>query len=376
MRPASRMEGMGLSVIRAMNEGAPPGCVSLGLGEPSWDLPPEARAALAAWAGAEGPCPYGPNAGTPELRAALRSRLGVSDSQILVSAGSQGALFALIHAWAGPGDQVLLPDPGFLAYPTLARLAGAEAFPYPLAPDFSLDPGLFRAALEGAPRARLAVVNHPANPTGAGASRAALDETYAACRDRGVVLVSDEVYRDLYLSERPAGLFDGGILPGAAVLDSLSKAFGAPGLRVGWAWGDPEVLAPARLVHNAMVSCLARPAQAAAAALIEAADSVVPRARAGLAARWEVFKAAAREHLGWDPPEPAGGFYSWPALPPGGRADPLAFCLRVRDRGGVIVVPGSAFGPRGAGYARVSWAGSPADITEGLRRLSAFWRDR
>ena len=375
MRPAPRMEGLGLSVIRAMNEGAPEGCVSLGLGEPSWNLPREARDALAAWAAEDGPCPYGPNAGMPELRNALKDYLGAADSELLVSAGSQGALFALVHAWAGPGDQVLVPNPGFLAYPTLARLAGAEPVPYPLAADFSLDPGLFRSALDAAPRARLGIVNHPANPTGAGASKAALNEVYEACRSRGVVLVSDEVYRELYLSKRPAGLFDQGVRPGAVVLGSLSKAFSAPGLRVGWAFGDPEVLAPARLVHNAMVSCLSRPAQTAAAALVAAAGSVFPMARTQLAARWEVFRSAAREYLDWDPPEPAGGFYAWPTLPPAGRADPLAFCLRIRDKGGVIIVPGSAFGSRGALHARVSWAGSPAQIPEGLRRLSAFWRN-
>jgi len=376
VKPAARMEGLGLSLIRAMNEGAPAGCVSLGLGEPSWDLPPEARAALAAWARGDGPCSYGPNAGIPELRAALRTHLGASDPEILVSAGSQGALFSLVHAWAGPGDQVLLPDPGFLAYPTLSRLAGADPVPYPLAPDFSLDPGLFKSALDAAPRVRLAIVNHPANPTGAGASRAALDEVWASCRTRGVVLVSDEVYRELHLSGRPAGLFDEAVRPDAVVLGSLSKAFGAPGLRVGWAFGDPGILAPARLVHNAMVSCLSRPAQIAAAALVEASASIFPRVRAQLAERWDAFRAAAREHLGWDPPEPSGGFYSWLPLPAEGRSDPRAFCLRVRDQGRVIVVPGSAFGSRGAAHARVSWAGSPEDIREGVRRLSGFWRER
>ena len=374
MKPAARMEGLGLSVIRAMNEGAPEGCVSLGLGEPSWDLPPEARAALAAWARGDGPCSYGPNAGIPELKAALRSFLDADDSRILISSGSQGALFALVHAWTGPGDQVLVPDPGFLAYPTLARLAGAEPVAYPLAGDCSLDPILFRKALEAAPRARIAIVNHPANPTGAGASRPALDRVYEACRERDVVLVSDEVYRELHLSGRPASLYDAGPLPGSAVLGSLSKAFGAPGLRVGWALGDPEVSAPGRLVHNAMVSCLARPAQAAAAALVRASDSIFPRAREDLAERWEAFRSAARDHLDWDPPAPSGGFYSWLPLPEAGRRDPLAFCLRARDEGRVIVVPGLAFGPGGAAHARVSWAGSPDDIREGVRRLSAYWR--
>ncbi|HSV56254.1 MAG TPA: pyridoxal phosphate-dependent aminotransferase, partial [Magnetospirillaceae bacterium] len=366
MKPAGRMEGLRLSPIRAMSEGAPPDCVSLGLGEPSWDLPLPAREALADWARREAGCSYGPNAGTQELREALAGLLGASDSEILVSSGSQGALFALVHAWAGPGDQVLLPDPGFTAYPTLARLTGAETVPYPLSPDYSLDPDSFRSTLRSAPRARLAIINHPANPTGAGASRGALDSVHAACLDRRVVLVSDEVYRELYLSAPPEGLADSGVLPGAVVLGSMSKAFGAPGLRVGWALGDSEVLAPARLVHNAMVSCLARPAQAAAAALAREARTVLRDARTALAERWRAFRGAASEFLDLDMPEPAGGFYAWLALPDAGRADPLSFCIRIRDEGRVVVVPGSAFGQRGASHARISWAGSPSGIREGV----------
>lgn len=375
MTPAGRMEGLGLSLIRAMNHGAPAGCVSLGLGEPSWDLPIEGRSALARWAAGEGPCSYGPNAGLPELRAALCSLCGAREEELLVAAGSQGALFALFLAWAGPGDQVLLPDPGFVAYPTLARLAGAESVFYSLADDFSLDPGRFRASLKASPRAKLAVINHPANPTGSGASREALDAVARACRERGMVLVSDEVYRELYLDSRPAGLLDCGVRPGCVALGSMSKAFGAPGLRVGWAYGDSDVLAPARLVHNSMVSCLSRPAQVAAVALIEASDEVFRKARAELAPRWKSFLDSSREVLGWDPPEPSGGFYAWLPLPRNALADPKAFCLRVREEGGVIVIPGVAFGDAGAPYVRASWAGRPDDIREGLLRLAPFWRN-
>ncbi len=374
MKTAARMEGMGLSLIRAMNEGAPPGCVSLGLGEPSWDLPDPARTALARWASETAPCPYGPNAGLPELRKALAGLCGVRDQELMVATGSQGALAALFLAWAGPGDQVLLPDPGFVAYAALARLAGAEPVFYTFPEEPALDPQRLRAALDAAPRARLAVINHPANPTGGGAAREALDAVYASCRDRGVVLVSDEVYRELYLGSRPSGLLDGGILSGCVALGSASKAFGAPGLRVGWACGDPEVLAPARLVHNYLASCVSRPAQAAVLALVESSGEIFPGARAALARRWEAFRKAARDYLDWEPRLPSGGFYSWISLPEDGRADPLSFCLRVRDEGGVIAVPGAAFGPSGRAFVRLSWAGDPADIREGVRRLAPFWR--
>jgi aspartate aminotransferase len=370
------MEGMGLSRIRAMNQGAPAGCISLGLGEPSWNLPIAARGALTRWAAYDAPCSYGPNAGLPELRDALRGLCGVRDEELLVAAGSQGALFALFLAWAGPGDQVLLPDPGFVSYPTLAQLAGAESVFYSLADDFSLDSTRFKAALDAAPRAKLAVVNHPANPTGSGASREALDAAAAACRERDVILVSDEVYRELYLDARPAGLLDSGIRAGCVALGSTSKGFGAPGLRVGWAYGDAEILAPARLVHNAMVSCVARPAQVAATALIATSTEVFRRARTELASRWEAFHKTAYELFGWDLHHPAGGFYAWLPLPEQAKPDPTAFCLRVRDEGRVIVIPGIAFGSAGSPYARVSWAGSLNDIREGLKRLAPFWRNQ
>jgi len=358
-----------------MGQGAPAVCVSLGLGEPSWQLPEVASAALAAAFAPGAACSYGPNAGTPELRQALSAWLGAGEDSVMLAAGSQAALFALFQAWLGDGDEALVPDPGFVAYPTLAAMAGARVVAYPLADDGSLDPGRFADALSRAPRARIAIINHPSNPTGAGAGPRQLAELARLCQARDVVLVSDEVYRDLHLGARPAGILDGGPLPGVVALGSMSKAFAAPGLRVGWAWGDPEVLAPARLVHNAMTSCLSRPAQSAAAAILGEADDVVAESRRQLAVRRASFEAAFNEAFPTSPPPvlPAGGFYHWLALPDLGGEDPVRFCLRVRDEGKVIVVPGIAFGSRGAGHVRLSWGGDPADTAEGLRRLAPYW---
>lgn len=367
MKPAARLAHLRPSPIRALAEGAPPDALPMGLGEPGWDLPGPAREALAR---AGGPCAYGPNAGLPSLREAVGAFHGVHPDRVLLASGSQGALFALFQAYLDEGDEVLCPDPGFLAYPALARLAGAAPAPYALGPGFRLDPDAFREALDRAPRARLAVVNHPGNPTGAGAEAGALEAVAALCADRGVLLLSDEVYRELCLGPKAPTLLD---LPcPGIVLGSVSKAWGAPGLRVGWALGDPALLAPARLVHAYMVTAPARPAQLAAQALLEASDAVLAGARAHLALRWEAFRGAFREHFGLDPALPAGGFYHWMALPPG--AEDLPFCLRLRDEGRVVAVPGSAFGERGRGHLRLSYAGDPADIREGVARLAPFWR--
>jgi len=364
--PAARLAHLRPSPIRALSEGAPPDAVPMGLGEPGWDLPLPAVEALARFSG---PCAYGPNAGLPELQEAVGAFHGTPARDVLLTAGSQGALFALTQAYADPGDAVLVPDPGFLAYPALARIAGAEPVPYPLGPGFELDADLFRAALDAAPRARLALVNHPGNPTGAGCSRAALAEVAEACARRGVLLVSDEVYRDLRLGDPAPSLRD--VTQDGIVLGSVSKAWGAPGLRVGWALGAAPLLAPARLVHAYMVTAPARTSQLAALALVRESGAVLAQAREHLRARWEAFSEAFARHFGQAPRHGAGGFYHWLALPPG--ADPMPFCLRLRDEGRVVVVPGQAFGERGRGFVRLSYAGDPALIREGVRRLAPFW---
>jgi len=109
----------------------------------------------------------------------------------MVTAGSEGALFALIMAYAGPGDELLLPDPGYLAYPAISRLAGAGVRPYRLGDGFCLDAGRFEAALASSPRAKVAIINNPSNPTGGGASLGALREVARLCEERDVLLVSD-----------------------------------------------------------------------------------------------------------------------------------------------------------------------------------------
>lgn len=369
----TRAGGLTLSPIRRMSVGAPPGTVDLGLGEPGWPLPEVARDALLTTGRSAGALPYGPNAGRPDLVEAIAALHGTAPEQVMLTSGSQAALFALFTTYAAPGTSVLVPDPGFVSYPSLARLAGADPVPYPLGPGGDLDSEALVRTLATTRHTSVVVLNHPANPTGGTAGAAALAAVADACAAAGALLISDEVYRELWLGERPAGLHDVAGVGSGVVLGSTSKAFGAPGLRVGWAVGDPDLLAPARIVHNAMTTAPAQPSQAAALALLAAADDVLPQARDQVRRRWETVRRVA-PHLGRRGSTARAGFYLWLPTPPGVVVDDTeAFALRVRDESLVTTVPGSAFGARGAGHLRVSLGGPLDELEEGLRRLAPWW---
>ncbi len=371
MRPAARLGALRPSPIRVLSEGAPAEAIPLGLGEPTWALPEPARRSLAAESGV---CAYGPNVGLPELRSTLAAFHGARPDEVLVTCGSEEGLFAVAQAYLDPGDQVLVPDPGFPAYAAVARLASAEPVPYALDAGrrFALDADRFAVALAAAPRAKLAVLNHPSNPTGGGAAASDLARIADLCEARGVLLLSDEVYRELHFGTRPASLRE--VTDRALVSSSVSKGWGAPGLRVGWLLGPSDLLAPVRTVHAFAVTATAAPSQRAATALVEASDEVLSAAREEVRLRFETLRQAWKEHLGDDLRPPAGAFYHWMPLPESALADPMAFCLKLRDEAGVVLVPGLAFGEGGRAFARLSFAARPDQIAEGVRRLAPHWR--
>lgn len=368
MKLASRIGSLEASPIRRLSEGAPPDAIPLGLGEPTWDLPEPARRALRE---SSGTCSYGPNAGLPELRRAIAAWHGVDPDEVLVTCGSSGALFGLFLAFVEPGDEVLIPDPGYPAYEALARLSGGVVRLYSLDACFRLNAEQFIAALEASPKARLAVLNAPSNPTGGGARRDDLLRIARACEARDVLLVSDEVYRELHFGERPTSLRD--VSSSGVVVTSVSKGWGAPGLRVGWAVGDPEILARLRIVHGYAVTAAARPAQHAALALVEASAEVLTAAREEIRIRFEALKEAQVRELGRSVVPPDGGFYLFMSLPEGALADPWSFCLALRDQARVVLVPGEVFGPAGRAHVRLSFAAFPEQIAEGVRRIAPFW---
>ncbi len=367
MQPADRLNGVGISAIRRIAQGAPEDAISLGLGEPTWDMPEPARRALAAF---DGVCSYGPQPGRWEVRESIARYHGVDPGDVLVTHGTQEALYVIAQAFLNPGDEVLVPDPGFVGYPGVIRLAGAVPRPYRLSADdrFRLDADAVAETLEKHPRARMIILNHPSNPTGGGASLQALRAVADLARAKRLLLVSDEVYRELHFDLRPPSLLD--VTHDGFVLNSVSKGFGCPGLRLGWAVVPSAAMPSLRIVHGYAVTCASSPAQRAAAALLNARDEVLPAARREVGVRFDALREALREHFGHKIAPPDGSFYHLLPLPQRETDDPLAFCLRLRENAKVVLVPGVAFGEAGRPFARLSFAALPDRIHEAVARLA------
>ncbi|MDD8026798.1 MAG: pyridoxal phosphate-dependent aminotransferase [Acidobacteriota bacterium] len=372
------MKSVAKSLIRQVNDRADASCLNLGIGEPAFP-PPRAiiehvRGHLPEWKAS-----YSAVEGLPELRravaeAAARDGEGsIEAGRVCVTAGSQEALFVLLITLLDPGDEVLVPDPGFPAYPSIARIAGGAAVPYPLSFDggFRLDPDDLLSRIT--PRTKAIVLNTPNNPAGSVYGDEALTKLAAGLAGSGIPVLADECYRALTFGPTPRSFFR--LYPDAIAIGSLSKSHALTGWRLGW------MIVPDRLagrfsgVHQLAVTCASVVSQRAAIfALRGGADEECAANLAELARRRDLAMAALREFTGLSFHEPEGAFYLFAkadrecALAGGS----LALALRLLEEEKVVITPGAAFGPGGEGFLRISFAAAPETITAGLERMGRF----
>jgi len=376
LRVARRMDGIERTLIRRIFVGAHPGSINLGLGQP--DLPTPPRISLAGITGiAAGKTGYTSTAGDPAVRAAVAARypgVATGPESVVVTIGSQEAVFASVMTLVDAGDDVLVPDPGYPAYPVVARLLGATPVPYPLRPErgFKIDPADVISRLT--PRTRLVILCSPSNPTGAMDREADLETLALELERRGVWWLSDEIYAG-FAYERRAPSISRFAPTGGLVVSGLSKDLSMTGWRVGWVVGPPETVSKITAAHQYVVTCASSVSQAAA--LVALGESANPDRAAYL----EIFRrrrSLMAEELRRIPRLPVtmpdGAFYFF--LDVRGFGDSLAIAERLLQERRVIVIPGEAFGPGGAGFLRVSYAASDDDIRTGVRALGEELADR
>ena len=366
--PPKRLQGIEKSVIRQVFDRAKPGSINLGLGEP--DLPtPDVIRRAAVKAIVEEQNGYTSHAGLPSLRekvAADYAYLEGRPERVIITAGSQEALYLALLATVDEGDEVLLPNPGFVAYPTIVRMAGGKATFYRLPRDrgFEFDVDDFRLALT--PRTKVVVCISPSNPTGRVLSETDLASIGDALRDHGAYLISDEIYRDLYYTnERPGSLAS--FYERTLVIGGLSKSMSMTGWRLGWLCGDEEVVQAALVLHGYVTTCASAVSQKAS--LVAWSDEA-EQARAGFR---ETFRAR-RDHLlaligselGLRAVTPEGAFYTMLDVSEYGPSMKVAEAL-LEER--VITVPGAAFGSESEGFLRVSFCADRDTLSEGVRRI-------
>lgn len=364
--PAARLADIELSLIRQINALATPLSLNLGIGEPN--VVPDERLRELARRAASTSWHYSPNAGTLALRRKLCERTSYDPkAEVCVTAGTQEGLFAVFTAFVNPGDEVLVPDPGFLSYATLAKLCGATAVRYELEPPgWSIDVDALEKKIT--PKTKLIVVNSPSNPLGSVASRETLQRIAAT----GKLVVSDEVYREIWYDAPPASMLE--LSDRVIVLNGLSKSHAMTGLRLGWILARAQLMKTIITAHQYIATCASVFSQALAESIFDDAEwnaAWLAGVRAQFAAQREAALYAIRHELETEIAPPAGAFYAFVPVP---ACESIAFAKTLATDAAVLVIPGVAFGPQGQGFVRISYAAPVEQVTSGIERIGRYLR--
>jgi aspartate aminotransferase len=376
MRPTDRVRTPDRSSIRVLFDLAEEvggDLVRLEVGEPDFDTP--AHATEAAFAAAErGETDYTTNAGLPELREAIADTLAreydlsYESDDVLVTTGGMEALHLAALCVLAPGDELLIPSPGWPNYWTQARLADATPVEVPMPYPYDLDPD--RLVERMGPDTGAVVLCSPSNPTGRVFDDDAVRAVVEAARDHDAYVIADEVYGALTYDRDPTGT--------AALVDasdhvltvgSCSKSHAMTGWRVGWLAAESSVVDEATKIRESTTACTSTPAQHAAIAALTGPQEPVAEMKAAFAERRDIVADRLAAMDGVAAPRPEGAFYAF--LDPEGYDDSMALAKRLVREAGVVLAPGSGFGDAGAGKLRLSFANSMDRLEEGLDRLEA-----
>ena len=352
--------------------------ISLSIGEPDfstpWHIRQEGIRTLEA-----GKTWYSPNAGLMKLREAIAAYVqrhsGVTYSpkdEILVTVGGSEAIDLGFRALLNPGDEVLIPEPCFVCYEPLSRMAGGVAVPIVTRAEdgFRLTAAALRAAIT--PRTKMLVLPFPNNPTGGVMRREHLEEIAEVLRGTEIMVLSDEIYGELTYGEREhvsiTSLPD--MQARTLLVGGFSKAFAMTGWRLGYVCGPQPLMAAIVKLHQYALMCAPTTAQYAAIEAMEHGDEdvTVMRAEYDLRRRFIVDEL---NRMGLTCFEPEGAFYVFPSIRITGMTSE-DFCQKLLMEKHVAVVPGTAFGESGEGFVRISYCYSLKHITEAMERLRAF----
>ena len=354
-----------------------PHCISLGVGEPDYKTPWSVRDA-----GIRslelGRTKYTANSGLKELRGEIcnylqrRFDLHYKEENILVTVGGSEAIDLTIRAVVQPGDEVIIPEPCFVCYEPITQLTGGV--PVHIATraedQFRLTADQLRAAIT--PRTKLLIFPYPNNPTGAVMSAAEMEEIAAVLRETNVLVLSDEIYSELtYGLDRHVSIAS---LPGMAertiVVNGFSKSYAMTGWRLGYAAGPAPLVKVMTKIHQSCIMSAPTTSQYAAITALRQCDDQIEMMRDEYNRRRRYVVKALNE-MGLTCFEPRGAFYVFPSIQISGLTS-SEFCEQLLREKEVAIIPGSAFGASGEGYARISYAYSVDHLQTAMKRIREF----
>ena len=357
-----------------------PHCISLGVGEPDFKTPWSVRDA-GIRSLEQGRTKYTANAGLKELRAevcnylARRFELNYEPQNVLVTVGGSEAIDLAIRALVKPGDEVIIPEPCFVCYEPITQLVGGV--PVHIATraedEFRLTAEQLRAAIT--PRTKLLIFPYPNNPTGAVMSAADMQAIAEVLRDTNIMVLSDEIYSELtYGLDRHVSFAS---LPGMAertiVVNGFSKSYAMTGWRLGYAAGPVPVIKVMTKIHQSCIMSAPTTSQYAAITALRQCDDQIEMMRDEYNRRRR-YVVKSLNDMGLTCFEPRGAFYVFPSIQISGLSSE-EFCERLLKEKEVAIIPGSAFGACGDGYARISYAYSVDHLQTAMHRIRAFLQE-
>lgn len=363
-----RLQGLQPTLIRQFFERALPDSINFGLGEP--DLPtPQFMREEAARVTLNEQNGYTSHPGIPALRTKIAKQyphlnLGMND--VVVTVGSQEAMTAAFLCIIDEGDDVLLPNPGFPAYDACVKISQGNPVYYrlPADKDFAFDIEEFKRSIT--PKTKVAVVISPSNPTGKIFTPDDLRQIAEVLKDTGIYLISDEIYSDLYFSERPHSASE--YYDKTVIVSGLSKSLSMTGWRLGWAASSQKEITQAiQILHGFLTVCTSAITQKAALlGWTEEAEAAKRHAREVYKKRGEYLVKLFKDELGLYATAPDGAFYTM--LDVRELGDDIEIAEKfLQNR--VITVPGIAFGSEAKGFLRISFCNTEEKMAEGIRRM-------
>lgn len=352
--------------------------ISLGVGEPDFQTPWQIRKA-GINSLEKGKTKYTSNKGIDKLLCEISNYMERKYSvcyepstEVMVTVGGSEAIDACIRAMVSNGDEVIIPQPSYVCYEPITRLAGGTPviINTKAENDFKVTPEELKAAISE--RTKLLILPYPCNPTGAIMEREDLEKLYEVLKDTNIVVLSDEIYSELTFNSvphcSPASIK--GMRERTVVVNGFSKAFSMTGWRLGFACGPKELIAPMLKIHQYAIMCAPTTSQYAAIEALRGCDEDVEAMVKEYNMRRRLMVSGFNK-LGLTCREPKGAFYAFPSIQSTGLSSE-EFCEKLLESKNVAVVPGNAFGDSGEGFIRASYCYSVEHIKEALQRIGEF----
>ncbi len=373
MEFSKRTSQIDISGIRKMFELAKgEGIINLGLGEPDFPIPEVSKKAIIGALQSDF-THYTPGKGVPELREAIVKKLKTNGidadpEEILVTSGGSEALEIALLALLDEGDEVIIPDPGFVSYAPLIRIAGGVPVPFEVMEEnnFELNPTSIEDKITE--KTKVIIINTPGNPTGAVSDKKDIKKIADIADEHEIYVISDEVYDEIIYEGEHHRI--GRYTDMAITVNSFSKTYAMTGLRLGYLHAKEEAVEEMLKIHQYVQASTCSLSQAAAIAALQSGAEFTTQMVSTLKKRRDLVVGLLREIDGVECLRPKGAFYVFPNISKLGGSSKLAQDILKNAK--VVVTPGTAFGRYGEGYLRFSYATSEENIIEGFRRISEY----